>query len=162
MYAIGTILALKDPRSTTDKVFPYDEVEVLGESPVHHGVYAEQWSGTNGQGVVLRPLTDFGTTLDEPFGKLTRLYDVQSVPDAVERQVTVKVIQQADLGPSPEEQFAAAAVEAGLPDGRDAAPEPDTSSPLGDDPEPEETASPLPDPEPEEPVVPKAPDSPLD
>lgn len=157
MYAPGTILQLKEPRSTDENKFPYDEVEVIGESPIHHGIYAEEWVGANGSGVIVRPLTDFGTTLDEPFGKLQRLYSVKTLPPPVERQVNVRVIQQADLGPSPEDVFAE---EAKNGDGRKVKQKERNTSPLPT-PKPEPSNAALPDVEGDA-KKPTPPSSPLD
>lgn len=118
MYEEGTILALKEPRSTEDEAFPYDRVEVIGQSPVHHGIRAEEWVGANGQGVIVTPLAGFDSTIDEPYGKLQELYEVESIPEAQPNEPQVKVITPADLGPSPEDTFADAASKQGKPSGR--------------------------------------------
>ena len=110
MYEPETVLVLKEPRSTEEDQFPYDRVEVIGQSPIHHGTRAEEWEGAQGQGVIVKPLNGFGSTLDEPYGKLRDLYNVESTPvREAAAQATVKLITDADLGPSPEEQFADAA-----------------------------------------------------
>ena len=114
MYEPGTILTLKTPHAPdpeTDEPFPYNEVEVVGPSPIDHGVKPDaQWSGANAQGVIIRPLTNFGSTLDEEYGKLVALYDVKSIPEPVEIDVAPKVriinSTSGSAGPTPEEQFA--------------------------------------------------------
>ncbi len=110
MYAPETILKLKDPRSTEDVPFPYDRVKVVGQSPVDHGLRSAQWSGNNGQGVIVTPLEGFASTIDEPYGKLQRLYDVEQMP-SVEVPVvgTVEIKSSEQAGPSPEDVFAAVA-----------------------------------------------------
>lgn len=107
MYEPESVLVLKDPRSTEEDPFPYDRVEVVGQSPIHHGVRAEEWEGAQGQGVIIKPLNGFGATLDEPYGKLRDLYNVESTPvREAPAEARVKLLTQADLGPSPEEAFA--------------------------------------------------------
>lgn len=114
MYAPDTILTLKKPRSTDDEAFPYDRVKVIGQSPVNHGLRSEQWAGNNGQGVIVTPLTDFASTIDEPYGKLQRLYDVESMPEVEVPVVgTVNIKSQEEAGPSPEDVFASVAEERG-------------------------------------------------
>lgn len=110
MYQPDTILKLKEPRSTDDEPFPYDRVRVIGQSPVDHGMRSSQWQGNNGQGVIVTPLEGFASTIDEPYGKLQRLYDVEEVP-VVEVPVaaTVKIRAREEAGPSPEDVFASVA-----------------------------------------------------
>lgn len=162
MYAPDTILELKDRRSTKENPFPYDEVRVVGESPVDHG-FATAWEGTNAKGVIITPLTDFASTIDEPYGKLVKLYKVKHLPEEVEIVAgTVKIITQEEQGPSPEEVFAEEAEKAGEDsrarkprkrvisplDGEDQTPVlPDDPSPLGSTeesvkPEPQENQQP--------------------
>jgi hypothetical protein len=114
VYKPDTILALKEPRTEYDEdgavvgeAFPYDRVRVIGQSPVNHATIATEWTGANGQGVIVEPLTEFGANLDEPFGRLQELYVVESLPEpAVFRGEQVEVLTPADLGPSPEQVFA--------------------------------------------------------
>lgn len=110
MYKPGTILTLKNPRDPdpeTGEEFPYNEVIVVGASPVTH---AEQtkYTGADAHGVIVSPRSSFGAVLDEPFGKLTYYYDVESIPEPEEivREIRVPVIQPEDLGPTPEQVFA--------------------------------------------------------
>lgn len=117
MYEPGSILTLKEPRppekneKDEEIEFPYNRVEVVGQSPINHGVTASEWSGAaaDGQGVIIKPLTSFGSTLDEPYGKLKELYDVESIPqhEAPAAQ-PVKVVNatSGSAGPTPEEVFA--------------------------------------------------------
>ena len=108
MYEPKTILKLKKTRGTENKPFPYDRVEVVGQSPVNHGAQASEWVGAAGQGVVITPLDGFGSTLDEPYGKLQSIYDVESLPPDEIIAAPVKVIRSnsGSAGPSPEEVFA--------------------------------------------------------
>lgn len=121
MYKPDTILTLKNPRTEYDdegelvgEVFPYDRVRVIGQSPVNHATIATEWTGSNGQGVIVEPLTGFGANLDEPFGRLQELYSVESLPEpAVFRGDQVEVRTPADLGPSPEQVFSDEAAKEG-------------------------------------------------
>jgi hypothetical protein len=128
MYAPGTILRLKEQRAPTEKLdrdtgepvlkgpkgrekpvmleFPYNRVRVIGRSPVS---YTNDWSGADAVGVIITPLTDFAGNLDEPFGKLNQLYEVESIPERkVPEKIEVKIIDAAtnEAGPTPEEVFA--------------------------------------------------------
>lgn len=111
MYAADTILALKvprDPDPETDEPFAYNKVRVVGESPVSHANKGN-WSGGDAVGVIVVPLSNFGGTLDEPFGKLVTLYDVESVPEKVVNEAAPKVrvinSSTAEAGPTPEDVF---------------------------------------------------------
>jgi hypothetical protein len=114
MYEPGTILKLKDQRPADDETgepFPYNVVKVVGPSPIGHADKGK-WTGTDADGVIIVPLTNFGSTLDEPFGKLRTLYDVESVPEVeIEVSAPIRVINSAtaQAGPTPEEVFAAEA-----------------------------------------------------
>lgn len=151
MYEPETVLTLKEPRSTEEKPFPYDRVQVIGQSPINHGTIAEEWTGASGQGVIITPLTDFGSTLDEPYGKLQQMYEVESIPvrEAL-AAVPVRVITPGTAGPTPEDTFAAeapgVAPEPGQKRGRTARSPldgeesvPPSSSPLGDAEQPQQT-----------------------
>lgn len=110
MYEPGTILTLKEPREPEDGIeFPYNRVEVVGASPIDHGIRDASWVGAEGRGVIVKPLSGFGSTLDEPYGKLKSLYDVESIPEhTAPAEVPVKVINSSSgsAGPTPEEVFA--------------------------------------------------------
>lgn len=111
MYAPDTILTLKQPHEPdeeTGEAFPYNRVRVIGRSPVSHADKGK-WTGADAEGVVIVPLTNFGATLDEPFGKLTTLYDVAELPVkevVTEQRVRIIDSSTADAGPTPEEVFA--------------------------------------------------------
>lgn len=114
MYEPGTILTLKEPREpeTNDKdqeiEFPYNRVEVVGQSPIQHAIAGASWVGAEAQGVIVKPLSGFGSTLDEPYGKLKELYDVESIPQhEAPLAQPVKVINSSSgsAGPTPEEVF---------------------------------------------------------
>lgn len=117
MYEPGTILTLKEPKSTEDEPFAYDRIRVVGQSPINHADISSEWSSGNGQGVIIEPAGGhFGATLDEPEGRLQALYDVESIPEPVIIQPSVKVITPALAGATPEEAFAKAAKEAPEPE----------------------------------------------
>lgn len=144
MYEPDTILALKEqrePDEETGEEFPYNRVRVVGESPIAHGDKGT-WTGGDARGVIIVPLTNFGSTLDEPFGKLRELYDTESIPEheaPVAQPVRVIQAETAAAGLTPEEVFAAEAPgkppEEGQSRGR--------TSPLGEPGGPVEAAGPL-------------------
>jgi hypothetical protein len=110
MYESDTILTLKEQRPADDETgedFAYNRVRVVGESPVSHAQKGD-WTGSDARGVIIIPLSNFGGTLDEPFGKLRELYEVESIPThEAPVNVPVKVINRtsAASGPTPEEVF---------------------------------------------------------
>jgi hypothetical protein len=107
MFTRGTVLALKEPKSTEDTVFPYDKVRVIGESPVTRSNVTGEWEGADARGVIIEPLTQFEMNLDEPYGRLRRLYNVESEPAPVDQNIRVEVIKAhtRQAGLTPEEQF---------------------------------------------------------
>lgn len=110
MYKPETILTLKnqkDPDPETGEEFPYNRVKVVGPSPVGGGP-GTKWEGADAHGVIITPLSAFGSVLDEPFGKLRSLYEVTELPppDEIVREVRIPVLQPEDLGPTPEQFFA--------------------------------------------------------
>ena len=129
MYAPGTILVLKKQKPPTvlegkgedgediEIDFPYNRVKVINQSPINHGgIASAEWIGANGQGVIITPLSAHGSTIDEPYGRLQELYDVESIPEQeFDAQPKIRVIESnsGSAGPTPEEQFAAAAEAAG-------------------------------------------------
>lgn len=162
MYTPDTILTLKEPRSTDDKPFPYDRVRVINASPVSRGHEGKtRYTGADAQGVVIEPLTGFEANLDEPFGKLIALYDVESVPERVVEEAKIRVVDSRsteDIGPTPEQRFAVEAP--GDPDANRSGRKPRVS-PLTD-PNDAKADGPLGDPEPEVEPTPAAEDeSPL-
>ncbi len=154
MYAAETILKLKKTRSTKESPFPYDLVRVVGESPVDHGIRNTLWQGGNGKGVIITPLTAFGSTIDEPYGKLADLYEVETLPPKIEMVAgKVDIISQEQLGPSPEDIFSDVAAASGGDSRRSRKTKPPTSpldgpdgpaipdsSPLGPEPPPPDDA----------------------
>lgn len=145
MYAKDTILTLKKKRKPdpeTKEEFPYNVVRVIGESPVSHA-HKGDWTGPDAAGVIIVPLTNFGATLDEPFGKLRDIYEVTEIPETVIQEQKIRVIDSStsQAGPTPEEVFAK--------DAPGVAPEPGQTrgrtSPLGDPGGPATGGSPLKD-----------------
>lgn len=112
MYEQDTILELKEQREPdpeTGEEFPYNRVKVVGPSPINHGIANAEWEGASGAGVIITPLTNFGSTLDEPFGKLQALYNVVEIPvREVEPVQKIRIIDSstAAAGETPEEVFA--------------------------------------------------------
>ncbi len=142
MYQAGTVLTLKDQRDAdkeTGEAFPYNKVEVIGESPIQHSSRGE-WQGGNATGVLITPLSNHGGVIDEPFGKLRELYDVETIPEDVIDNAPIRVINQgtAQAGPTPEEVFAVKAPGKPPEEGQTRA----RTSPLGEDPRPT-SSSPL-------------------
>ena len=106
----GYVPASEDyqPASEDFKPFPYDRVRVIGQSPINHGSVGAGWEGTEAQGVIVTPLEGFGSTLDEPYGKLRELYEVESLPsNEVVLEVPVRVVNSTSgsAGATPEEVF---------------------------------------------------------
>jgi hypothetical protein len=123
LYTPDTILKLREPRTVGSpgaadyQPFAYDRVRVIGQSPVDHGLRSAAWAGANGQGVIIEPLGAFASNVDEPFGKLQRLYEVESIPTQEAPVVgTVEIVSSEARGPSPEDVFASQAP--GEDDGR--------------------------------------------
>ena len=127
MYEPNSILVLKeqrpdeevparqdpdDPKRKRPKhkiPFPYNKVRVVGVSPVDHtGGKGGTWEGVGARGVILEPLTGHGATLDEPYGKLQKLYNVESIPTNEVIIEPVRIIRptSGSAGPTPEEVFA--------------------------------------------------------
>lgn len=160
MYEPNTILTLKEQRPDQEVParvdpdsgrkrpkyklpFPYNRVRVVGESPVDHGMRGGGWEGVGARGVIIEPLSGHGSNLDEPYAKLQKLYDVESIPTNEVIIEPVKIIRptSGSAGPTPEEVFAETSP--GTP------PEPGQirgrtdPNPLGDVPADEASASPL-------------------
>lgn len=144
MYEPETILTLNKPREAdpeTGEAFPYNRVRVIGQSPVSHADKGD-WRGADAAGVIIVPMTNFGSTLDEPFGKLREMYSVESVPETViEVAPKIRVVNAttAQAGPTPEEIFAREAPGTPPEEGQRRA----RTSPLGDPGGPADAAGPL-------------------
>lgn len=144
MYEPGTILTLKkphDPDPETGEAFPYNRVRVINQSPVSHADKGD-WQGVDAAGVLLEGLTNFGSTLDYPFGHLTEIYDVESIPEVVQDlNPKVRIINatSAQAGPTPEEVFAVEAPGAAPEEGQTRA----RSHPLGEVTGPADAIGPL-------------------
>ena len=152
MYVNETILTLKVPHADDEEngqKFPYNEVRVIGVSPITHSKKGT-WEGADAQGVIIVPLTNFGATLDEPFGKLRGMYDVKSEPEpmrgpAVDRLkaalADAQRIEGSQAGKTPEEVFAVEAPGEPAEEGQIRARTP--HSPLGDPGGPADADGPL-------------------
>jgi hypothetical protein len=104
LYTPGTILVLNEPQSTEEKPFAYDKVEVVGPSPVNHGVQSD-YTGADAQGVIIKTAgEEFGPNLDEPFGKLRSIYTVEYQPELVPNILNPS---QTPEGMTPEQVFEA-------------------------------------------------------
>lgn len=130
-YQPGTILKrrveFEEPAEGKPDLRPYNEVEVIGQSPVQTAVRESEWTGQSGDSISVRP-TSFGQVIDRPFGELQRDYEVVSIPErkVIDRQV----VEQVEPGPSPEEVFQREAVESGQEaKRRDVPPDPNAPSP---------------------------------
>ena len=162
MYERNTVLTLKKPfpnDEETGEVFPYNEVRVIGESPISYAG-AGEWSGMAAQGVIIEPTSNFGSNLDEPLGKLQALYDVKELPAPVELPVGPSTVPVTRPGPTPEDVFAGEAP--GVPPAEGEKRGRTRPSPL-DDPRPVASDGPLgPVPVEEVPPTPEPKPSPLD
>ena len=111
MYQPETTLKKIEPFADDHPGAPYNHVKVIGQSPINHGTIQTEWIGAQGQGVIVQPLDGFGATLDEPYGKLQSLYEIDTVPDNVlPAEPVIKHIPQ-EGSPSPEDRFRAEASE---------------------------------------------------
>lgn len=123
MYAPDTILTRKeplpeaDPAGKTDEeraghaLACFNELRVVGASPVQTSGALAEWQGGASAGVIVQP-TGFGPTVDRPLGELQRDYDVTFTPERnLNLQNTVRVIDahSSEAGMSPEEVFATGA-----------------------------------------------------
>jgi hypothetical protein len=105
LYATETVLERKEPAKEGTAAFPYNEVEVIGQSPIDHA--GTGWEGSNSEGVILRPVAGFGGVIDEPLGKVQELYKVKFVPEKEIAEPKLRIIdaQTSEAGPTPEETF---------------------------------------------------------
>lgn len=104
-YTPGTILSRKTPFED-DNLTAYNEVEVIGPSPVQTGVRSSEFAGQLGDNLSVKPAgSGFGEVIDRPFGELQRDYDVKSAP--APRRLDRGEVSIVEPGPSPEEVFAA-------------------------------------------------------
>lgn len=105
----------KYKREEVEQPFPYNHVRVIGPSPLTytHQRGAESpdrqpYDGADAQGVIIQPVSEFAMTLDEPYGKLRRLYEITELPEEEFTHPVVRVHRgpSAIAGPTPEEVFA--------------------------------------------------------
>lgn len=110
MYTAGTILKRNKPFSKDEEWFPYNEVKVIGNSPVKEQGQPSEWAGQLGTQVSISPVT-FGGVVDRPFGELQRDYEVVSIPDPPRVPTPHRTgPPPAANGPSPEDKFRAETV----------------------------------------------------
>lgn len=110
MYEPGTVLTLREPQSTDDTAYPYDRVEVVGQSPVQHATASGSiWAGADATGFIIRPLSEFAPTVDKPLGELQSLYEVESYPVDPITQEPITPQNNPRNQPSPEQLLARAA-----------------------------------------------------
>lgn len=83
----------------------YNDIQIIGRSPVQRSIRSEQWGGQAGDEYSVRPLAGFGEVIDVPQGSLEKDYEIVSIPERVQAQVEVRRVQE--LGATPEQQFAA-------------------------------------------------------
>lgn len=90
---------------------PYNEIQIIGPSPVQTNVRSAEWGSEGGSYISIKP-TSFGDVIDRPERELERDYEIVSEPDKeVDLTYTVNRVLP---GPSPEDQFRAANDDAGL------------------------------------------------
>jgi hypothetical protein len=108
-YTIGTILTRKKPFKTKERE-PFNEIRVIGNSPIQTLGRASEWQGQAGEDISVTS-TGFSAVVDRALGELERDYDVLSIP---EEPVIAPpdTIQRVQPGPSPEEVFRKQALEA--------------------------------------------------
>lgn len=109
MYVQNSILVRKEQvESDKDPAFAYNRVRVIGPSTVTWTQIEGDWTATGGNaGVNIEPLTEFAGVIDEPYGKLRALYDVESEPEIItEVTTTIRKYDALSAGPTPEEVFA--------------------------------------------------------
>lgn len=112
MYEPGTVLALREPQSTDDSVYPYDRVKVVGQSPVQHATASGSvWAGADATGFIITPLTDFAPTVDKPLGQLMELYEVEEYPEDPITGQPITPENNPRNAPSPEQILARAAAD---------------------------------------------------
>lgn len=96
----------REPDPETGEEFAYNTVEVINASPISAHTKGN-YTGPDAVGVIVVGTSNFGATLDEPFGLLRELYEVVSIPvhEAPANPVRVVNATSAAAGPTPEEVF---------------------------------------------------------
>jgi hypothetical protein len=117
VYVAGTVLRRKEPfddverdddgipiNESEEDFTPYNELVVIGQSPVQVAGRKSEWAGQAGDDVSVKP-TSFGDVVDRPQGELERDYTIVSIPERPKNLThTVEVVEP---GPAPEDIFAA-------------------------------------------------------
>jgi hypothetical protein len=107
---------IKKTKTQVEQPFPYNRVRVIGPSFITYSRQRgsedpekEPYYGTDALGVIIVPESGFAATLDEPYGKLRRLYEIEQLPEPILEEVRVvkrPPSPSALAGPTPEEVFA--------------------------------------------------------
>lgn len=107
-FPAGTILSRKvpftEPENGDADLTAYNEIVIIGPSPVQTNVRMGEWTGQQGDKISLKP-TSFGEVLDRPQGELEQDYEIVFSPAKIRPLAhTVEVVEP---GPSPESVFRA-------------------------------------------------------
>lgn len=114
MYKQWTVLKRKDqyafdPKDEERAI--YNDVKVIGVSQVQDSLTREDWDGVQAEAISIKPI-EFGPVIDLPLGELEAKYDVVEIPDAPKPEIPPRTVVEENVGPTPEQQFAKAALEA--------------------------------------------------
>jgi hypothetical protein len=109
VYKPGTILSRNEPYEPpedehADDLTPYNEIEVIGQSPIQTNVRAGEWVGGQSDKVSVKPTT-FGDVVDKPQGELETDYTIVSEPP--KRRPLTHTVEVVEPGPAPEQVFRA-------------------------------------------------------
>jgi hypothetical protein len=110
-YTPTTRLARREPVEPPENIEDgavdlsvYNEVEIIGHSPVQRGVRAAEWTGQQGDLYSVKPITGFGEIIEVAQGQLEKDYEATFIPElSAPAEIQVTRIKQA--GPSPEQRF---------------------------------------------------------
>lgn len=107
-YIPTTRLERKEPFEVPDDesadLTVYNEVEVIGRSPVQRGARSGEWSEQGGDLYSIKPLSGFGEVVDVGEKRLEKEYSVTYIPERTDQTIEVHRIH--DAGPTPEQVFA--------------------------------------------------------
>lgn len=98
----------KEPVAEDDHRYAYNEIKVIGLSPIQEVGRSTEWQGQKGSWVSISPETSFDKVIDRPFGELQRDYEVVSIPEPPAQPTPHrKGPPPAANGPTPEDAFRA-------------------------------------------------------